>query len=134
MKKFILFLFIAAISFGKVEGQHEYLVKVNPATGAFTKFDSIPGDYWISVAPNYTNLVEANNAFLFKGSVQDFSVTYLYSLNLSDGKIISQPVMANNNLMHNFLYGSASNILYGILDNSSTVSLLSVNASTASIL
>ncbi len=130
MKKIILLVIIAAISLGKIKAQNEYLVKVDPSTGAFTKLDSIPDVLYIGTAPNYTNLIEPNNSYFFNGIPWYGGQGSLFAINMSDGTVQSK--VSINSPVSTFVYGKGSGILYGIRYGSPYESLVSVNINTGS--
>lgn len=69
----------------------EYLATVDPTTGNFSIIDSIPGVKWISTSPNYTTFDEINHRYIFRGGDMNGNA-YLYSIDVSNGAVISNPV------------------------------------------
>jgi gliding motility-associated-like protein len=112
--------------------QMEYLVTVNPATGNYTKVDSIPGIRWLS-APNFSTIDENHNRFILVGSPADFSSTYLLSLNQTTGAITNNPSFPPTNRALSTLYSNTLNTLYGIQSIAGLFYLVTVNVTTGVI-
>jgi gliding motility-associated-like protein len=73
--------------------QTEFLVSINPSTGAFTIIDSIPNVKLINTV-SYTVFDEKNHLFIFRGS--DWSSNWkLYAVDVLTGKVISSPPFTN---------------------------------------
>jgi hypothetical protein len=87
--------------------QTEYLTKVNAATGAYIKIDSLPGVMWIALS-NYSTFDENNHRYFFNGS-PDLLNWYLFSVDALTGKIISKPSFPNNNNITQLQYGQSTN-------------------------
>jgi gliding motility-associated-like protein len=115
-----------------VNAQTEYLVTVNPATGNYTKVDSINGIRWVS-APNFSTIDENHNQFILVGSPPDFSSTYLLSLNQTTGAIINSPSFPPTNRVLNALYSNSLNILYGVQAIAGVFYLVTINVTTGAI-
>jgi hypothetical protein len=88
----------------------QYLATVDPTTGTFSIIDSIPGVKWISTSPNYTTFDEINHRYIFRGGDMSGNA-YLYSIDISNGAIISNPVFP-------VLPSPTSNIIELEFDNS----------------
>ncbi len=127
MKRVILFVLVAMGLGFVAKGQTEYLVTVDPATGVFTKVNSIPGVMYITAEPDVTTIDNTNNYFIFVGHPPVDSISYLYSLNNNNGDIISDPLFSVNK---GLLYGDLLKILYGIEEQNGVFYLVSVNSVT----
>jgi hypothetical protein len=95
----------------------EYLVSINPATGAMTIIDSIPGVQYICSMPNYNTFDETNHRYVFQGG-DATGHTRLYSVNVLTGNVDyspSFPVLPNpgDNVIE-LEYDNASAILYAL--------------------
>jgi hypothetical protein len=112
-KMLVLVLVVAGLGF-VAKGQTEYLVTVDPAKSTYTIINSIPGVAWILVPPNYTTLDDSDNTYIFVGTPPARYPAYLYTLNNSNGDIISDPLFSTPPDRGGFLYGDSSKILYGI--------------------
>ena len=95
-------------------GQTEYLVTVNSSNSAFTKIDSLPGVKTIITGPHYTTFDKNHHRYIFKGADAN-SNCYLYSVDASNGNIISKPSIPSLYFdFSNLKYDNSSNILYGL--------------------
>jgi hypothetical protein len=101
---FFIFLFISNVSFG----QEEYFVQVNPATCSYTIIDSLPGVKWIAGGSAFDKI---NNRYIFEGADINYN-DYLYSINATNGNILSNPSWVNYFSLMEF--DNATGILYGI--------------------
>lgn len=102
----ILFNLICIFSFG----QGEYIVEINRANGHYDKIGyAIAGIQY--VYPNVRTYSETTGAFIFQGglSVPD----YLYSINVTNGSIISNPQFSYNDGI-GFQFDNSTGILYGL--------------------
>jgi hypothetical protein len=90
--------------------QGEFVVEINRITGAFIKTGpAIAGITWIY--PDDRTYNENTETFIFPSSEINHS---LYSINLSNGTIVSNPPIQN---IYAFQFDNASNILYGLESN-----------------
>jgi hypothetical protein len=135
LKQFILLTVLFSISLIKVFAQHEFLVTVNPSTGAHTKIDSLPGVKWIYTYPHYTTFDETNHRFIFRASDNTYNWR-LFSVNAITGSVISNPVFpvvadSADNVIE-LEYDNSANVLYGLhWDNSDSLEyLVSINPTT----
>jgi hypothetical protein len=66
----------------------EYFVSVAPTTGSYNIISSIPGVKWITLSSS--SIDETHRRYIFAGSDNN-SNTYLYSINMTDGTVVSSP-------------------------------------------
>ena len=100
-----------------------YLVSINPGTGSFVKIHSLQGVTNIDTVPNYSTFDEINHRFIFRGG-DDNGNRYLYSVNVNNGNIISNPVFPvmnnpNDNLIE-LQFDNSNGNLYGLHWESNT--------------
>ncbi|HEY5391806.1 MAG TPA: T9SS type A sorting domain-containing protein [Hanamia sp.] len=108
--------------------QHEYLTKVDLATGKYTKLDSIPGVRYILLF-ELTTIDPINNRVTFVGgpSLTQFS---LCTVDASDGKILFKAALPNYSNLISLAYSSISGLLYGLIVQSGAYSLATINVQT----
>jgi hypothetical protein len=115
--------------------QTEFLVSVNPTTGAHTLISSIPNVMWISTSPNYITFDHINGRYIFRGA--DAAMNWaLYSIDVNTGNVISNPsfpVLADpaDNIIE-LQFDNSTGSLYGLHWDASTLTeyLVSVNPTT----
>jgi hypothetical protein len=117
--------------------QEEFLVTVDPATGAFTLIDSIQGLHLIVIDPNYTTFDETNGRYILNG-IDNNSNSYLYSIDVTDASIASNPlfpVLPNpGDMLNELQYDNTTCTMYGLYwdYSDSTEYLVSVDPATGS--
>lgn len=131
-RTFILITFIF-FALKIANGQTEYLIKLDPSTGSYTKIDSISGVKWIQ--PSVKTFDAANQYFTFVGWDANNNL-FLYSVDVNTGLLVSNPSFnvltdPSDNIC-NFQYSSRSKQLYAIhWDNSkNTEYFVSINTLT----
>jgi hypothetical protein len=105
--------------------QGEYVVEIDRTNGSFTKTGpAIAGITWIY--PDDRTFDENTGTFFFPSSQINHC---LYSIDVSNGSIISNPIIGN---ISSFQFDNASNILYGLeQDNANNVkNFISINPVT----
>lgn len=108
-----------------VTAQKEYIVTVNPTDGIISKIDSIPGVRYLLSSSTYN---QTNKEYTVLGTWQPGqSPTYLYTLNVLTGNIISSPQIAIPNTLISLQYSRSTGILYGIVSQNNTYYLATVN-------
>jgi hypothetical protein len=132
MKKHSLVFFILSLLSNLLFAQEEYFVQVNPSTCSYTIIDSLPGVKWINGGSTFDKI---NRRYIFDG--EDVNINhYLYSINVVNGSIISNPPLVNYLALMKF--DNATGILYGlylstILANTNFVSINPTNCSYTNI-
>ncbi|MFL5753702.1 MAG: T9SS type A sorting domain-containing protein [Bacteroidia bacterium] len=104
----------------------EYFVSINTNTGAFTIIDSLPSIKYIQ---GFATIDNINNRYIVRAS-PNTNTWYLYSINTSDGSIISNPPYPNpNGNLIEYQYSNSLNKLIALhWDNlSNTEYLAEVN-------
>jgi len=106
-----------SLSFLNASAQTEYLVTVNPASGAYTEIDSLPGVNWIWTSPYNTTFDEIHHRYIFKGSSDQVN-WHLYSVDAVTGDIISSPLFpvltdSGDNVIE-LQFDNSAGILYGL--------------------
>lgn len=106
--------------------QHEYVAIVDPATGAISRFDSIPGVMYI--APH---AIFDDNAkrFLFIGMPSNQFSQTLFAIDAITGKVVSKALLPKAPMLISLRYDESSHILYGItlVSGSGNYSLVSID-------
>jgi hypothetical protein len=114
----LLITLVFVCSFSLVRAQAEFLVTVDPVTGAFEYIDSIPGVEYVAIGPSHTVFDEVNTRFIFKGS-PDEENWILYTLDAVSGAVIHQPdfpvVTHPYDNIAELQFDNASGELYGVL-------------------
>jgi len=115
----------------------EYFISINTNTGAFTLIDSLPGVKWIQ---GYATVDNINNRYIFRGTGTNINNPYLYSIDVTNGNIISNPPFPvlsdpNDNIIE-YQYSNSLNKLIALhWDNSlSTEFLAEVNPTTGTFI
>lgn len=112
---FFILLLINAIS---SYGQTEYLVTVNPSTGAITKLDSIPTVKWL-VGSNMPAYSEYQHNYTFVGGNNPSGNPFhLFTVNGTTGAVINNPLFTDHSYFNCLRYSQTSNLLYGVWRNS----------------
>ena len=134
-QKFILLGFLGFACFFSAKAQSEYLVRVNPASGNYSRINRLPGVNWITIQPKYTAFDEINQRFIFKGADSLYN-SFLYSIDANTGTILSNPSFPvlddpADNIIE-LQYDDSANVLYGLhWDNSENREyFVSINPST----
>lgn len=123
--RIILFLLFNLIHFTSFS-QGEFVIEIDRQTGSYIKTGpAIPDVNW--VYPQESTYDENTGTFIFPSAVTNHN---LYSIDVSDGSIISNPNLGNVSL---FEFDDASNILYGLeIDGINNVkNLVAINPATA---
>ncbi len=132
----MILLVLVATGLGFVaKGQTEYLVTIDPATGAFTKVNSLPGVNWIAGNGTLDNI---DNSYIFQGGPSTTADSfYLYKANNTTGIINSKVSFPDNNGVANLLYIDSLKAFYGTqniaFDSPGPFNLVSVNVNTGII-
>jgi hypothetical protein len=130
MKKctfFILLSFFLKIT--AVEGQHEFLVTVNSATGTDSGMDSLNGVNYIYQGATTFDMI--HHRYFFGGT--DFKgFHHLYDINAISSSIITQPYFAIAGSVGELHYDNTTNVLYGLYMNNSLGKLLLISIDTSS--
>jgi hypothetical protein len=130
VRKKLLLLSIFAIHAITASAQREYLVTVNPATGAVTKIDSIPGVKWLigNYKPSYC---ESSRVYSFLGgenpSGNDFR---LFTIDAVTGHTISNPLFPDLTKFTSIQYARTTNRLFGAGIFSQSTLFVEINAAT----
>ena len=112
----------------------EYLVSIDPTTGAFTKIDSLAGVKHITIMPRYTTFDDKNHRYIFRGEDANGDAR-LYTVDAPTGSILSNPlfpISGGGDNIAELQYDEASGNVYGLhWDNSeNTEYLISVDLTT----
>ncbi len=94
----------------QLNAQTEFLVEIDPETGAFTHINCIPDLHWITTLPYYTGYDEDNQRYFLRGSEEDQSTWYLYSVDGPSGELIHQAEFPQ-------VSGSADNVISPLYDD-----------------
>jgi len=121
-------LFISSLCFATTVAQTEYLVKVDPETGVYTKIDSIPGVMYIYMF-NYSVFDERDHNYIFYGTYDQVN-DYLFTIDAVTGKIVSKapfPQFADHSALQNFIYANSIKTLYGFYTTNGSQFLASID-------
>lgn len=125
--KKIFFLLLLFFKISTTLAQTEYLVKVDPSNGSYSKVDSIPGVTFILLF-DAVAIDKVNSHFTFIGS-KDQVNWKLFTLNEDDGSIIYNPSLINGNSIIALAY-STPGTLYGLVANAGIFSIGIFNIQT----
>ena len=96
---------------GKVSAQHEYVVTLDPATGAVGRFDSIPGVMYIGSHAIFDDNAER---FLFVGLSPNMSTRTLFSIDAFTGRVVSKALLPKDPNLISMRYETSSHVLYAV--------------------
>lgn len=123
--KNIILICFSALGILTAKAQTEYIVRVNPTTGTFSKIDSIPGVRWLQ---GYSTYNETTKEYTVLGTWQPAqSPTYLYTLNAETGKILYKPLAVNPTKIISLQYSKSTGFLYAIVIENSKYYLATIN-------
>ncbi|MCX6257082.1 MAG: T9SS type A sorting domain-containing protein [Bacteroidia bacterium] len=133
-KKKYLMIFILSFVISEIYSQGEFIINIDTATGSFTQIGSaINGIGWVS--PYIRAYDEVHGHYIFQGGVS--IPDHLYTIDVSDGSIISNPYYPpTGSCVREIKYDNSNDSLYGLYWNSSLSHfyLATVNPSTGLII
>jgi Secretion system C-terminal sorting domain len=117
----VLFSLIASL----LKAQTEYIVSVNSINGNVTKIDSISTVRYLQSSATYNQTTKEYTVIGVNEPGQ--SNSYLYTLNAETGKILFSPILPSPNKFISLQYSRSTGVLYGIIYQSSTYYLVTIN-------
>lgn len=116
--------FISLFSFS----QGEYLIQIDASTGSYNKIGgAIAGIMW--VYPDVKCYDENHGRYVFQGGDPD--VDHLYSIDVANGSIISNPFYQNTgSCVRELKYDNSNDMFYGLYWDGTQFFLASVNPAT----
>jgi hypothetical protein len=128
--KNIILICLSALGILTAKAQTEYIVRVNPTTGTFSKTDSIPGVRWLR---GYSAYNETTKEYTVMGCWEAGQPPiYLYTLNAETGKILYKPLIANYNKIISLQYSKSTGVLYAMVFENGQYHLATLNKTTGS--
>lgn len=112
MKKLLPLLLALATATSPAYPQGEFLIEIDPATGAYTKVGpAIAGIQWVH--GHVRAYDEAHGVYVFQGG--DPVVDHLYSIDVTDGSILHNPYYpTTNGYVRELQYDQASDAFHGL--------------------
>src|ERR1019366_32585 len=111
--------------------QVEYFVQVNPTTCSYTILDSIQVIHWIQ---NGSSFDKKNRRYIFIGQNSSSTITYLCSIDATNGSTISIPQITGN--FGGLKFDNSTGILYGLYSSTSLANggdFVSINPTTGAL-
>jgi hypothetical protein len=120
---FLILLFSLTTSL--LKAQTEFIVTVNSINGIVTKIDSIPTVRYLQSSATYNQTTKEYTVIGVMEPGQ--SNSYMYTLNAETGKILFNPIIPSPNKFIGLQYSRLTGFLYGIIYESSTYYLVTIN-------